>query len=97
MATKSDTLKIIPLTYKHIANWRRYLEAAKPADVPLEDLGAVPADYFVEISVDGAFQAGWFGPKVTREDVEGLPYLAALDLSSDIWDAYQEAHSSDPN
>lgn len=85
-----------PLTYKHTANWRRAIEKRRPDGDKLDNLVALPTDYFVELAIDAAFEAGWFG-EATQEHVEALTVKQATVLAGEIWRAYGEAYSADPN
>lgn len=85
-----------PLTYKHTANWRRAIEKRRPDAVTMSELAQLPADYFIEIAIDAAFEAGWFGP-ATLEQVEALTVRQASTLAGEIWKAYGNAYSADPN
>lgn len=87
-------MKIVDLRNKHIAGFQRELRAARPGDV--DNIAQLPDAMFYEIANRAAFNAGWFG-EATEQELDDLTYRQAEKLATEIWTAYNEARTVDPN
>lgn len=89
-------MQIIPLKNRHIAALQRELRAAKAANLGTANLAELPDAMFNDIAIQAAFKAGWFG-ETTEAEIDDLTFQQAEALALEVWTAYNEARTVDPN